>query len=46
LAAAPVVFATGSNPAPPSRNAQAFLDFLATDAAIAELRRAGLEVSA
>ncbi len=46
LAAAPVVFATGLNPAPPSRNAQAFMDFLATDAAIAELRRAGLEVSA
>jgi molybdate transport system substrate-binding protein len=46
LAAAPVVFAMGMNPAPPSRNAQAFMDFLATDAAMAELAHWGLGFAA
>jgi molybdate transport system substrate-binding protein len=46
LAAPPVTFAMGMNPAPPSRNAQAFMDFLATDAATAELRHWGLGLAA
>jgi len=43
--APPVTFASALNPDPPSRNAQAFLDFLATEPAVAQLRLAGLEVS-
>ena len=46
LPVAPVVFATGLNPSPPSRNAQTFMDFLATDEAMAVLRRSGLEFAA
>jgi ABC-type molybdate transport system substrate-binding protein len=44
--ASPVTFAVALNPDPPSRNAQAFLDFLATEPAAEELRRAGLELIA
>ncbi len=45
-AAPPVLFAVALNPDPPSRNAQAFLDFLATEPAKERLRHAGLELPA
>ena len=45
-AAPPTDYAVALNPDPPSRNAQAFLDFLATGSSLDTLRRAGLEIAA
>ena len=45
-AAPPTDYAVALNPDPPSRNAQAFLDFLATGSSLGMLRRAGLEIAA
>jgi ABC-type molybdate transport system substrate-binding protein len=41
----PAAFAFAMNPHPPSKNAQAFVDFLTTPQAVALLHGAGLEIS-